>query len=363
MLQLQEQQMTAVRSAEGAKVQGMRCEHCGRKLTAAAIAMGFCPHCGTLLGDAAPPLVTVQEVPGYAMTTQRERIGLPAGSEQVPSQQEAFLFPERGPNSGESPYTAQSATPLPPTHFVDAASPVSPSLSVTPHRNPLLGIVVTLLVVIIVGAGALFVVGQNGKGPFASVSRSTSGQSSATPTVAPSATAVPATATPAPPTATPQPAVPTPLAGFSTFLSADGVFGLNYPSAWTSTPTSPANGETFFNFSADFARSEFVQVVESATPISVKTVGTTYLANYAASSNGTNFQLTQDATSQPIGSNTWMMAQGTYIGNDGQHKVIALAIDHGEQGFLVFYDAIAGQYQTGTGSSYDTMVKSFTFLH
>jgi hypothetical protein len=393
----------------------MRCGNCGHKLTAAALALGYCPHCGAELRKdagaeaqhalvqeehkapadffAAPPPTPALPPPAVPDYTLSPRASAPHPSLMTfppPPPGEAPATNEHSPPAGPPPAprpplivtSAQSPAPPPPPHAPAAASPsvntppppAAPPVIVVPARKSSAApaIIGTLLVLLALVGGGLLVAGNNGQGPLAAFVHNThtsTGVSGTSPTAvpvgtataAPTATAIPPTATPAPPTATPAPSVPAPPAGFKTFISTDGVFGLNYPTDWT-TGNTPLGGFTDFSFTSPTTSFEAVTVDEFSSTIQTSDIVTS-VRNFAASSNGTNVTVVQGAKSQQIGTNTWMTAIATYDANDGEHKVIGLAINHGSSGVLFFYDAPIGSYHTDPGSNYDTMVKSFTFLH
>lgn len=369
----------------------MRCGHCGQRLTAAMVAMGQCPHCGNIL-DATEDLspmrmeIRVQGEPPYA---QPAALPEPQSYQAAPTSIPAppmMPQPDRGtPRSAvllenqhtspahESPPLAQeppqplfNSTQAPSRPVVDAEPMALPPQYVR-SRNPFLGIGLVLMALLALGS-VLVIAGQNNIGPLTNFLHPGSAPSAMAttaptqqPTSAPTATTVPPTATPLPPTATPLPTVPPPPTGYSTFMSTDGSFGFNYPSTWHSNPNPPANGVTIDTFSAPFATNEAVQVDESNTPIDPQNIET-YLKNYSASSNGTNVTITAAASTYQIGTNSWMHAEASYLTSDGTHKVFGLAINNGTNGYLFFYDAPASSYQVGSGSAFDAMVKSFTFL-
>ncbi len=394
----------------------MRCGNCGHKLTGAALALGYCPHCGVELRKdmgAASPEALVQEE--YASPPDRVSAAppmpaLPPPADYAPPRTSVphpslMTFPPTPPpgslptTNGQTPpaanippaaprpplivSSARTSAPLPappPPPQAPLATPAvvnaAPPVMTSPPRKGTAApaIIGTLFVLLALVLGGLFVAGNNGQGPLAAFVRNghtTAGVSGTSPTTvpttapvsttAPTATAIPPTATPVPPTATPQPTVPPPPTGFFTFTSTDGVFGLNYATDWT-TGNTPQGSFTDFSFASPTTSFEKVDVDEFTSPIQTNAIVTS-VRNYAASSNGTNVTVTQDATSQQIGTNTWMTAIATYSANDGEHKVIGLAINHGTTGVLFFYDAPIGSYHTDPGSIYDTMVKSFTFLH
>ncbi len=254
--------------------------------------------------------------------------------------------------------------------MVEAAPPpVMPSAPPPNKRSSTPAIIGTVLVLAAVIFGALFIAGNNGAGPFAH-GTSAPGVLGTSPTAAVTATATSAPAptnTPALPTATPTPAVPPPPAGFTTYTSSDGVFGLNYPSNWSQTTTVPTAGTSGFVFQSPLSSFESVRIFEvnvsSTNPFSPQNIET-YVRSEAAASNGTNVRITQSTATQTIGKNEWMTAKATYTANDGEHTLLGLALSaNSTTGILFFYDAPTSSFHTDPGSSYDVMVTSFTLLH
>jgi hypothetical protein len=468
----------------------MRCGNCGHKLTAAALAMGYCPQCGAELRsegvDGAPPagaavfenMLPEKAAPGQGAIvppppaaalppparasspfTEAPRIspsaplppppammGPPAGRASVPQpprpaapHPSVMNFPPTPPPSGNGPMPQGGNRPLaghelgnpvpspqvtPPTNrtpsggmqtppikppqapliatatppqpapqstgepphartpkpahvvdanptpkVVDAAAPLT-MLPTAPRRSAWPAILGTLFILIAVALGGLYIAGNRGIGPLAGGTHpgNTSGSTaslSATPTVQPTNTAAPApTDTPVPPTATPQPTVPPAPSGYSTYTSGDGVFGLNYPTNWNAPEANPPTqgAYTSYSFTSQTSSGEAVTIDRSNATITPADIST-YLGNYAVSSGaGNTFVVTQNPTTQTQGSITWTVAAGTYTVNAEEHKVIGLATNDNSNGFLFFYDAPIGSFNAAPGSTYDTMVTSFTFL-
>ncbi|MBA3827142.1 MAG: hypothetical protein H0X24_25020 [Ktedonobacterales bacterium] len=361
-----------------------RCGQCGFELTDAAIKMGYCPNCGSVLRvDGAPqPQSHVTESPypspsgsGYGPPPALAS-GAPVASGEAQPLAPALLpvappATEGTPSPGVpeglnvkmrgAPSSVASDVPAPP------AAPASPPSQVIIQRRggAGAGIAIALLVLVLAAGGVLYAFGSNGVGPLAQFVHGTAKTSVAVnpttlPTATVAATSLP-TATTVPPTATPQPTVPPAPPNFTLFKAADGSYGLNVPANWTQSAVT-ATGITGTNFRSALTSQDFVQIDQGATSTFDPTKVADYVRNFAASSNGTSIVMTQSATTTTLGSNTWMSASATYLANGAQHKVVGLAITHGDSTYLVFYDALASAFADDPGTTYDTMVKSFTFL-
>ena len=359
-----------------------QCGQCGFKLTDAAIKMGYCPNCGSLLrveGQQAP-MSHVMEQRSFADANQgaapfaQISPPTPVTTSQAQPLPPPVLPIAPGGKPTASPYTperlSQPINPPPPPAVNEPNIPPSAALPPAPvasrRGGPGAAIAITILIVLLAAGGALFVAGRNGSGPLAEVVKGSSTTTAAAPTIPPTAiptATLPApTATAVPPTATPQPTVPSPPPNFTTFTSTDGTFGLNVPSDWAKTPVTSGT-LTGTNFKSPLSTYELVAVDEAPSGSLDPQKIVTYVQSFATNSGGSNIAITQDATTTVIGQNSWMSAEATYQAGDGQHHMRGLAIAHGQNVYLFFYDALASGFQTDPGTKYDTMVKSFTFLH
>lgn len=301
----------------------MQCGQCGRELTAAAIALGYCPQCGTHLEPESTS-------PGHSGASQALN------------------------DAGSPPAIQSGSHPEPVPHSPVPIAP--PPAAITTYRNTgAVPAILIVMLVVILAIGAALVVRPDWRTELLA-----SGNIPGThKTPVASATAT-ATATPLPPTPTPLPAVPPPPVGYKTFTSADGVFGWNVPTAWTPS-TSSNGGATSANFvSPD--QLEFVQVTSTSSTIDPASIAA-YLQTFATSSNGTNFQVTEPANQTDINQTTWERAQATYMLNNEPQQVVGFAANHAGHGYILLYTAPSGSFQAGAGSTFQTMVNSFTFLH
>ncbi len=349
-----------------------RCGQCGFELTDAAIKMGYCPNCGSLLRveGAPPPEARVIETPYAANPAAPPVLVLrpPAHSledQPVPPPMLPVASPAVAPPSQGVPeaVVARGAAP-PPTAQPGPATPAMPTTVVVQRRGGAgAGIAIALLIIVLAAGGVLYGFGSNGVGPLARLLRgSTTTTSAVAPTAVPSATAtVLPTATTVPPTPTPLPTVPPAPQGFKAFTAADGSYGLNVPANWTQSPVA-ASGITGTDFRSALTSQDFVQIDQGAVTSFVPERIVDYVRNFATSSNGTAITVTQNTGGTTLGRNTWTSAVGTYTVSGAQHKVVGLAITHGQSTYLVFYDALASAFADDPGTTYDTMVKSFTFL-
>jgi hypothetical protein len=272
------------------------------------------------------------------------------------------------PPHARAPKAAHIVDANPSPLVVDAGVPLT-ILPNAQRRSPLPAILGTVFILIAVALGGLFIAGNRGVGPLAAATHTTSTSSTvaqtASPTALPTETVTPApTDTPVPPSPTPQPTVPPAPSGYTTYTSGDGVFGMNYPNDWTPPDANPTAQGAFtpYQFTSQTTSNENITIDRSNTTLTPSDIET-YLGNYAVSSGaGSTFVITQHTATQTLGATTWMAAEGTYMSNGMEHKVIGLAANDGANGFLFFYDAPIGSFDAAPGSTYDTMVRSFTFL-
>jgi len=323
-----------------------QCKNCGRTLTEAALALGYCPSCGTLVDPAAPSTPTPLAVSQPVVNTP-----LPP-----PESKADNLTTPQPPSSALQPAPLIS----PPVQLEPAASPPPPSITrtVQPRNNAgLIVAIIAILLLISATGGTLAYVGQQGQGPFAGYFGKTTVIIAATATIIPTATVAP-TQTVAP-TATPLPSVPPAPVGYQRFISTSKLYGLNYPALWT-TNDIPGNAIDSTGFiSSD--QSEFFQVSETTSLVTTTDVSQ-YLTTFVNNDSGSNFQLTAPAQPFSTGSNTWTEAKGTYTANGKSYSVVGLAINHETHGYIVVYSAQVAAFKTVAGSTFAQMIGSFTFL-
>ncbi|HKD75425.1 MAG TPA: hypothetical protein VKB76_08020, partial [Ktedonobacterales bacterium] len=107
---------------------------------------------------------------------------------------------------------------------------------------------------------------------------------------------------------------------------------------------------------------EFAQITVSATTIAPASIAS-YIQNFVASSNSTNFQQSGGTSDVTKGANTWTSAQGTFTdAGGGSRMIIGLALNHNQQGYIFIYDAPGNVYTILPGSAFAEMVDSLTFL-
>jgi hypothetical protein len=161
-------------------------------------------------------------------------------------------------------------------------------------------------------------------------------------------------------TSTPLPAVPSPTSGFSTFKSPDGVYGLNYPSDWTSVAdnTSPVvNGEIFL--SAD-TKSYFMVL-----PLNQNVPSDQYgqfASSFAGGFGGTGTKISTTTSTTTFAGQTWTEVDGTSTvkGASADIKVYGTALGSNS----LFIVTITPTDPAGTVESTDfqPMRSSFTLL-
>lgn len=397
----------------------MRCGYCGRKLTDAAVAMGYCPSCGTHLAREAVP--APESAPKAAIVGATVSRGLP--EPQLPSFPEALRSgtPSYYPPLPSAP-RSNASSPLPdamrsrmPSHYPaslpEAARSRTPSYfpppetrtpsgfppglnfgesgergpalpansralvdaapSITPEHqrrsNPLLIGLILLLLLLGAGGSVLFVVaGTHGSGPLAGVFKTPApfptSTSLPTATSAPRPTTTPVpTATPFP-TATPLPTVPPAPIGFTRFTSPDASFGLNYPTTWMESSTTQGTTSNFSFTSADM--NEFVRITEAAQSQTTSPDIASALQSFVnATAGSSGYRLTSDATPQRLGEFTWTTASAVYMLNSVQQDIIGYAINVQGNIYIMIYTAPVSFFNTGPNSNFGNMVNSFTFLH
>jgi hypothetical protein len=298
----------------------MRCGHCGRKLIDAAIELGYCPSCGTHLANSVSARNPSQ--PLLVQSTSTPEIQSSSGSSSVPV-------------------------------TVDSSSSSLSSIGSKPSMpvTIIIGAVVTLLI-----AGSIVWFFSSGKGQFFG-NKISSTSATNTPGILITPTSV------ATSTTTPSPviAIPSPTLGYSLYRGPDGSFGLNYPSNWGKTTTQTNSDATRYTFiSVD--QSEMVRIETRNTAIDLKTVAD-IMQGFVTDDNGTDLQSLLPVTTYPYGpSNVWTGAQGSYMNSNGPQKLFVLAINHNEHGYIFVYKASSLSYNIIAGSSFASMISTFTFL-
>ncbi len=334
----------------------MRCGYCGRKLIDAAVALGYCPSCGT-------PILRANEMPvGVAMAHGAEAAQLPAPPLAPQPGVPGLTPPPQAqlPDDLRSPYGPVGEAPPPPTagRMVDAlpAAP-SPQLSATitqPRGGRGITYVAVLLVLLLLGGGGYTLL-RSGVINFPATSTAVS-------TAVPTPTIIPqSTQTPTPrPTSTPSPTVPSPPADYIRFFSISGVFGLDYPASWSEINQTAGTNTNYIFKSADL--NQYVDITESSQPITPRDIVSSLQEFVNNSAGSADFGVIQDATPTTIGANTWTSAQVTFTINNQTQDAIGYAANHGSEGFIIIYSAPTADFQTLPGSNFSEMVSTFTYL-
>lgn len=157
-------------------------------------------------------------------------------------------------------------------------------------------------------------------------------------------------------TRTPAPAVPSPATGFTTFTSSDGVYGLNYPSDWsTALVNKPpvVNGEIFE--SPDSA------LLFMALPLNTSVASDQYGAfasSFAGGFGGTGTKISSSTTTTSFAGKTWTEVDGatTVKGTTCDLKIYGTALGSN----TIFIVTVAPSASSST--AFQSMFSSFTFL-
>jgi hypothetical protein len=321
----------------------MRCGNCGRTLTEAALALGYCPSCGAHL--------TEDSIPQKATVLTESRTASAPLAERIPSQPVKSLpIPEQMIAPPPVPDRPAQEQPVPTTPVI-----VSQQSVMSPSTKALIALVSVLIIVIGV-AGVLIVVGQQGHGPFAKqVQHGTPvATSAATSTLAPTGKTEP--------TATSLPSVPTPTLAYMTYTSSDQLFGLNYPRNWTAQDKQTIAGTSDVKYpfqSPD--QTELFQIVQSPNTIDASTASQ-IMQTYVTNDSGSDLQVSNQPASFTSGSNTWTRTDGTYTKNSQTVEISVLLANHGGKGYTLIYTGIGQTSPPIVGTVFATMVSTFTFL-
>lgn len=185
-------------------------------------------------------------------------------------------------------------------------------------------------------AGAMFVAGCG--------SSSVAATPTATATTIPTATATPVT-------------VPAPAAGFTTYTSADGSYGFNYPTGWKVT-TQTVSG---ISVTAVSNNKDLITVLPLSAKIPSSQYGT-LLTSFAQGAKATNVKTNTTITSVPLGANTWNAGDGT-LTFQGQSYVSAIfGTDHGPYTTVIIALAPKATANADASQNIIPFVTSFTFL-
>lgn len=337
----------------------MRCEICGRKLTDAAIALGYCPSCGSAIATTVIEhaqrkiqLSIHEDSPSTINTINTQ------GEIEAILLQPATVTQEAVVHNAEGGIVQQVndrlpavATERPPV--VPEVMPVN--VTTTQHSNILISVLLALIAILVIAIVGLVVTGSvriNGFiSPFAST---THASVIATSTLSPTNTVISA------PTPTPLPSVPPAPDGYTSFISLDRQFGFNIPVPWTANKPLQIGSATTYSITSP-SGSQFSQITQTPTSIVPANISS-YLANFVQSSQGANFQATGSAVTFTSGKNTWIRLECTYTINGLSQNCVGLALNYHDQGFIFIYSADPPDYSTLPGSPFAEMIGSFTFL-
>ncbi len=344
------------------------CANCGRPLTASAIAVGACPSCGAPVSletpaaapvappEPAPPApepVVVTETVVAAESVVTTSGGVTESAAAMVA--ETIVFAE-SPVTPPALASAPESIPVAPMPSMPMPSMPMPAESVPALQSQrgiagavIFGIIAAIIVLALL---ILFLLGRSGTGPFAAVPP--------TPVPAATATAIPTA------TAVPTPAVPAPAAGFQTFIAADNSYGLNYPSAWSST-SQTVNGTTgqvtFQLFVSPDGHDLFLTL-----PLPAQIPATQYPALIQAfvtgfASGSSNVVVGQTTTSVTISGRNWTEATGTLNYKGAPYKAIVLGTDHGTptSTFVVVELAPAATFTSVSTADFTPIVASVAF--
>ena len=250
-----------------------------------------------------------------------------------------------------------------------AARPNYPPVRSTQRRSsPALivgGVMVALALVVLVGAGFALAIGKlNLTGHAATTTTGLANASTVTPTTAPMRTPTLAPTT-VPPTATIQAGtqlIPSAPQGFSQYVSASGVWGLDMPNN-----VDPAYSTISFPF-GDVPTAEFdvthhgtFVVYTFPTQLSadqVSTLLTTLLQSY----HTPDIQPGHQGAEQD-GQNTWQSVQFTVTNGDQKTTTQFLYSTHGSGSVLINMSASADTFAEVNQKVFQEMLNSFTYLH
>jgi predicted RNA-binding Zn-ribbon protein involved in translation (DUF1610 family) len=354
------------------------CANCGRPLTASAIAAGTCPSCGAPVSLEAPvpppePMVAATTVvEAESVTTTEDGVTessamLAADSVVVTpdSVTETTVMASESVVFTESPAAppTPAAAPEPPVAAAPpvVAAPPAPTMPAPAGTPPtaqsqrgvtgavILGIVAAIVVL---GLLILYLLGRNGTGPFASVA----------PTAVPTATAtsIP-TATPIP-----TPAVSAPAAGFQTFIAPDNSYGLNYPSAWTSTAqtVNGTTGQIAFQLFVSPDGQDILLTLPLTSQVPAAQYPTLIQAFVGSLATGSsNIMVDPTTTTVTVGTRSWNEATGTLTYKNVPYKAIVLGTDHGTPAttFVIVELAPAATFASVETADFMPMAASVAF--
>ena len=167
------------------------------------------------------------------------------------------------------------------------------------------------------------------------------------------------------PTATATPLAPTPAAGFALYKRPDGVYAVEYPTSWTSTPSNKSpvvNGVSFI--SPDKKAFFFLLPLSESVATDDYAV---FLDEFAASLKATNVS-PSSAIAAPspsfttIGARTWNELDGTMTIAGTAYSMNQYGVDHDGKTVLVVAIAPAASMSQTFGGNFKPMLVSLTFF-
>ncbi len=341
----------------------MRCSHCGRELTNAAVQLGYCPSCGELITQNNSQDIANQRKyaikisqpedlhePSSALIQSSQGTILHAAEPPEPLQQSAQIHKQAAAPAAASSKHLETPNGQPP--LPAAENPVI----IHKNNTGLIAIILfSILAIMVLSVGALFLVKPNIASGF--LKNSTT---AAAPTQPATATSAPtATATAAP---TPLPTVPPPPQGYTAYTDPSHHFGFDYTTTWNANaPTTLSNLITYTFETPDLKTIAVINQVTNGA-ITPNNIGV-YLANFSTGQNGQNFQVTQAAAQFTSGANTWVRAVGQYTVGGQSFTCEGLALIHENQGYILIYAAPAANFADSAGTPFAEMVSTFTFLN
>ncbi len=344
----------------------MRCSHCGRELTNAALQLGYCPSCGELVTQNNSQ-DNAQQRKYSIKISQPEDLNEPS-SALIQSAHGTIQQPEEPPKTQQpsAQLQKQSAAPaaVSSKHLENSGSqlpqPVITNTVVARKSNTgLIAIILfSVLAIMALSVGALFLAKPN-------IAAGILGNAKTTPAATQQATATATSAPTATPTITPTPlpTVPAPPQGYTAYTDPSHHFGFDYTTSWNANAPSTLSNVITYTFETPDLKTKAVinQVTNGA--ITPNNIGVNYLANFSTGQNGQNFQVTQAAAQFTSGANTWVRAEGQYTVGGQSYTCVGLALIHENQGYIIIYSAPTASFDDSAGTPFAEMISSFTFLN
>ncbi len=214
-----------------------------------------------------------------------------------------------------------------------------------------IGLGIGAIVLVIALLGTLVAFGKTGSGPFAFIGPTPTPAATATPTVTPTPTLTPT------PTAPPTPIAP---AGFTGFVSPDGVYSMVYPSSWIQS-SQTASGQTQEIFQSSDGFSGLVVVPVSGS-IQTGAYGS-YLKLVLQQTPGTsNVVVSSAVTSVTIGGNRWTRATGTFDLQGQAATANLYGVGHNGGTYIAIAIGVTSSFAAINKADFQVMLQNFTFL-